>query len=87
MWSLMVWLPVFIKYEIIPIQLRYAFWLMLQPFQAPWYRLRKQLVLRGMHNVMGGMRVCKGCCSGCTPYVSCSVTGAALDAALSNGMG
>lgn len=46
-WTLLMWLPRFLKYELVPIQLRYVVWFLLQPWRGVGKQLRKQLVLRG----------------------------------------
>lgn len=46
-WSLLLWIPRFIKYEVVPVQLRYVVWLLLQPLQGLQKQLHRQLVLRG----------------------------------------
>lgn len=48
MWTLLLWLPRFIKYEVVPIQLRYVVWVLLLPFQGIQRLLHRQLVLQGM---------------------------------------
>lgn len=47
LWSLLLWFPRFVKYELVPIQLRYVVWLLLQPFRGVQQRLHRQLVLQG----------------------------------------
>lgn len=46
-WSFLWFVPVFIKYHVIPGQLRYAWWLVWSAVLLATYQIRKRLVLQG----------------------------------------
>ena len=88
MWTLLLWLPRFIKYEVVPIQLRYVLWVLLLPFQGVQRLLHRQLVLRGMHGCIRLVFLVYYLHQHVVyvhVYVHVASTGAALDAVLSRG--
>ena len=48
-WSFLWFVPVFVKYHVIPGQLRYAWWLVWSAMLVATYQIRKRLVLQGTY--------------------------------------
>jgi len=46
-WSFLWFVPIFIKYHVIPGQIRYAWWLVWSAMLAARYQIRKRLILLG----------------------------------------